>query len=817
MKVKNVLAVVCTVGMLASQIPTYAGAKDSKIAVPYENFDLFEGEIIKSNASGAQGAFYWQGSDEGINSKNVVPTDRGKSVLIDASGASYSEFMKWFTPIDANAQGLKVSYALKMADTNNARRVIVRGTKESEYAAFNTDGTFSLGGTQIPSSKFKWEVNTWYDVELFINPITGELKVKIFDGSKTFKYEVTSWQRNNTGIQAIDLYTTGGNATKTYYDCICVEEVSDVHVSALMKDDFESYNISDTSLSSDWKLGGENLSLSFVEHNGGKALKWSAPENQGYNEASFFNEKEMTVDSVMEMNLDVMVDSSNVIRQIGVRKASGGTAPAIQINPGGSFYIVNNEHSSKFKFKENTWYSLNFLIDCQSGKTILKIKDGSKTEIVTSTIGSPYSVAGFYLLTLPNGGTEAVASTYLDNISIKTSSMTDINEVLTTFDLLNRNIPENSEANWGDVCDGWKIQNVNGGINGSASPIVVEARKAVALQSDNKTHVEMIRDNYNILADKIYFEADVNIKQGWGKVLLRGLTSESSVTGDIDFLDLNGDGNIYSNGILVGPYEFGEWYHMSAVLDRVNHTYDVNIINAKGGEAISAKSLPLAEAFYGIQRVDFYLPPLQDKEITPLIYIDSVRVSDKREFYSVDSSINGMITRSGDKNVYVEFNAPIDASNSTVTANGQPAKVFSDGFNKAHFYDLPSNTKDCLLQYEISDMFGNKSKGFMVVNTIDALAYDITPIELSKLTFGEGEIFATVERNTMGSQKAKLVFALYNKEGTKLISFKTKTVEFIGKYTISINVPENPENYSVKAFVLNDGLIQPIKAAKGLK
>lgn len=275
--------------------------------------------------------------------------------------------------------------------------------------------------------------------------------------------------------------------------------------------------------------------------------------------------------------------------------------------------------------------------------------------------------------------------------------------------------------------------------------------------------------------------------------------------------------NTLTNGSTYKPTH-GEWYRVRWIIDLDEQTLTTYMVNENNPDDQMTNVMPFP----------YELPEIRDIVIAHAEngdgfynYVDDIRVYEPTSLVPFFSNPVQSGNGSTMGNPVIEFNMPLDAS--TLTSDN----VILSGGERAVAYDVsvdrkgnaivvtPRSELDAHTVYTINvttgvkDIFGqnlNEAHSWSFT-TGDAMFDDVV---ISPDTLQAGDITATVSFDTEDAQDITLLFGLYSKATNKLEACQLQSVtSATGTLSCNLTVPENPQNYYVKAFVWDSESARP--------
>ncbi len=472
---------------------------------------------------------------------------------------------------------------------------------------------------------------------------------------------------------------------------------------------------------------------------------------------------------------------------------------AFAVVPNGSVTTFNGRDTG-LTFKQDTWFDIEGVFDCDTGYYAISISDGEKSFSGTGVVARYTPGTGIYRLSyctlnrIPANDWSKPTSMYVDDIQVGTVDKLTA-PVSSKFDFSDSTVPAAFTTTGGTAA-------ISGGALSISGTADAETVSAMALPFDNT---------------KFVYTADVTVSD---------LTADRSLmAGSVELAKLGADQKLYIGGTAVdGVTLTTGTYSVKVVADQTNHTATVSVAN---GSSISAtQNVSLGSSAVNLATLDWKIAAAADTVTT----LDNVTVNTLYTF-GVDAltSVSGKTILAAD-DVEVKFTNPIDMStfnSNTVKINDGAVALGSisqvdDYTVKIAFEKEPNGTYEIDFT-NVKDIVGNTSTTSVTVYTErqDLVMSDVLfsrggqPLEVASA----GTVTATFDAKAYNGNSYEALYMLGLYKGGHLTDCVYDTVS-IGStkqsYPLSITIP-NDGYYVLKAFVWDKATLKPFKDVALLK
>ena len=374
---KKLLAIICTLAILATAVPTVFAQND--VLVNLSDFESVDAGTVMENQVEFYDGWFRQGSAEsGVIAEDESGNNYAK--LITAGG--YNELIRNFPAIDDSVvKSVRVSGRTIFHDNYLRRAVILRGSFEGYYVYFNTDRTVTVGsGSVLPG--FTYQDDVWYDYTIDFKPSTGYVVFSITDSDGT-TYTCDGYGGGgNTGLWRVDFITPSASVAQASQWGIDDVEVTRIPAvkEYIINSGFEEIP-TNTALGSSpiygWRFaanGGSGCSATVLTENGNNYVHFVP----GSSTTEFFNNfaPESNTQYVNSVNLEfrTMFEGKND-RRIMLRAA--GEYYYVYFTADGKVRAGSNEIRN-FTYQENVWYDISLNFNPSTGYVNVTVSDGDR-------------------------------------------------------------------------------------------------------------------------------------------------------------------------------------------------------------------------------------------------------------------------------------------------------------------------------------------------------------------------------------------------------------------------------------------------------
>lgn len=326
---------------------------------------------------------------------------------------------------DKSVNVLNVKYSVMLEDKKSEKSVFVRNAEIGEMPLFSFVGdTVKIGGQSIKTD-FKYEINKWYDVDIFYNLKTGyvrayidsnmvESNIRANVGKLARVYFVSFNAPSGTSVINIDNFRVYGQSelTKPLEDT-SIENFNDF--SSENTCGFTINNHSPTDKADVYTVDdefGKCLCLKTASLNMLELLRYVP-----YGGATFNLKFKMKVS-------DKAVNRDFALRGYYSKEDGGaysGEIPFMQFTSEGQ--IVFSGVNKTYYYSLNKWYDFDITVDLRTKAFNIKYSvDNDKSEVNAYVSNAPATLSCLYCIIYP-GASECESKIYFDNFSILSDNL----------------------------------------------------------------------------------------------------------------------------------------------------------------------------------------------------------------------------------------------------------------------------------------------------------------------------------------------------------------------------------------------------------
>ncbi|MBO5371003.1 MAG: hypothetical protein J6B23_10065 [Clostridia bacterium] len=386
--------------------------------VAYEDFESYDGTVTDSwtfrNTAGT-----------------VTETEKGQSLLVEATTAGSAEVFKEWTAPAATVRDFTATFSMKFADFNGDRRVYTKNAN-GEYDIFSitTSGKLSIAG--VESEEIILATDTWYNFETNYDAVTGYVEINVTNEADSTNSTVSGYSNCNghTGLSRLDFVFSklSEGTSVTYLDDIEMYGFENESEYLIPIYDFEDYKVGYSFKNNQsaqhmpyWTYQNAIKNLKIAETEKGKSVFM---EPNGWTSLLYGNTNWKVEDSI-ETKFSINIVSMNQFVRVCMhnQSSSNRTIP-LEICANGTVKVFDKQFTAAdFMVEPGIWYDVSIKYG-KASRALVTISGNGKTAMLYSTTNYLPDVTQIAFLS------GAGASFYLDNIEMKKIDKTEIDEAL---------------------------------------------------------------------------------------------------------------------------------------------------------------------------------------------------------------------------------------------------------------------------------------------------------------------------------------------------------------------------------------------------
>lgn len=608
---KKLLAVICTLAILATAVPAVFAAEDDVI-VPLSDFQSVEPGKELQHADYFYNGWKRQGSSE----SGVIAQEANRNKYVKLiTAATYNELVNDFSAIDDSVvKSIRVSGKTIFHDNYLRRGVIFRGSSESNYMYFNTDRTVTVGDKIM--DKFTYADDVWYDFTIDFNPISGYIVFAITDTDGTV-YTCSGYgAANNTGLWRLDFITPPGSTAAPSewgiddVEIIKIPEIKEpISTENIIESNFQNVEADTaftTSATAGWKFaanGGTGSSATVVTKDGNNFVRYIP----GTSVAEFYN------DFASNGNYRYV----NCVNYSFRTMFEGKSERKIMFRASGELYYVTFTNGGKvmagsnvvrgFTYEENKWYDVSINFNPVNGYVNVTVSDG-----LNSYKAQGYGSAQTSGLWRVNFVQPSGSGTAWNIDDVKLREIDPVSEYEETIVLIDNEtfsgFTPNQELT-GTLTNGWKA--VGNAEKGTSVKVINEDGNQYVNITAGAEHYTEFYHEFAAMNDtnsgyKLNFSINIADANNDKTIFLRGNGGETSyIFFEKDKRVYVGQSNNESNQIPNFTYELNTWYDFEAVFNPASGQIYLSVKD--GDNTYGAWGIGNANS--GLWRLNFVVDP----------------------------------------------------------------------------------------------------------------------------------------------------------------------------------------------------------------
>ncbi|MBQ4528904.1 MAG: hypothetical protein II998_12630 [Clostridia bacterium] len=361
----------------------------------------------------------------------VTETEKGQSLLVEATTAGSAEVFKEWTAPAAIIRDFTATFSMNFADFNGNRYVFTKNAN-GEYDIFSitTSGKLSIGG--VESEEIILATDTWYNFEMNYDAITGYVEINVTNEADSSTSTVSGYSNCNghTGLFRLDfVFSKPSSGTSvTYLDDIEMYGLEDETGYLIPYHDFEDYKVGYLFKNNQsaqhmpyWTYQNAVKNLKIAETEKGKSV---FVEPNGWTSLLYGNTGWKVEDSV-EVKFSInLVSMNQFVRVCMHNQSSNNRTIPLEICANGTLKVFDKQFTAAdFQVEPGIWYDVSIKYG-KASRALVTISGNGKTAKLYSTTNYLPDVTQIAFLS------GVGASFYLDNIEMKKIDKTEIDEAL---------------------------------------------------------------------------------------------------------------------------------------------------------------------------------------------------------------------------------------------------------------------------------------------------------------------------------------------------------------------------------------------------